>query len=465
MPTPKVGLLPLYIALYDEALPAVRKRMDTFYATITNELRDRGLEALTAPVCRLKKEFAAAVASFEKGRADAIVTLHLAYSPSLESADALAGTHLPIVVLDTTPGYAFGPTTDPAEIMYNHGIHGVQDMCNLLIRNGKPFQIEAGHWKESDVLDRVAAWARAARLATSIRTARVGRVGPPFKGMGDFSVPPDVLRSTIGIQTIPLTPKMLPALLPAENSKAVKAEMVDDLARFEAVGVKAENHRQTVRAGLAIRRWVEKEALTAFTINFLAADRKSGLPTMPFMEACKAMSRGIGYAGEGDVLTAALVGALAASYPEATFTEMFCPDWKGGSIFLSHMGEFNIALAAQKPVLRQKPFPWTDVLAEPTVVVGRLRSGGAVMVNLAPGADHSYSLVVAPGQMVSIDEDAMSASVRGWFRPAMPVADFLAAYSRAGGTHHSALVYGDVASDICRFGAIMGWNVVVLDRK
>ena len=52
-------------------------------------------------------------------------------------SDALAGTDLPIVVLDTTPGYAFGPTTDPAEIMYNHGIHGVQDMCNLLIRNGK----------------------------------------------------------------------------------------------------------------------------------------------------------------------------------------------------------------------------------------------------------------------------------------------------------------------------------------
>ena len=23
--------------------------------------------------------------------------------------------------------------------MFNHGIHGVQDMCNLLLRNGKPF--------------------------------------------------------------------------------------------------------------------------------------------------------------------------------------------------------------------------------------------------------------------------------------------------------------------------------------
>ena len=464
MPIPKVGLLPLYIALYDEAMPAVRKRMVAFYATISNELRNRGLEVLPAPLCRLRKEFTAAIAAFEKAQADAIITLHLAYSPSLESSEALAATRLPIIVLDTTPGYAFGPTTDPAEIMYNHGIHGVQDMCNLLLRNGKPFQIEAGHWKDSDVLDRVAAWARAARLATSIRTARVGRIGPPFKGMGDFAVPPDVLRSTIGIQTILLTPKILPSLLPSEDSDVVKKEIAGDLAHFEAVGVKADNHLQTVRAGLAIREWIKKERLTAFTINFLAADRKSGLPTMPFMEACKAMSRGIGYAGEGDVLTAALVGALASSYPETTFTEMFCPDWQGGSIFLSHMGEFNIALAAQKPVLRQRPFPWTDAL-EPTVVVGRLRSGQAVMVNLAPGPDNSYTLLVAPGWMVSVDKDSMPESVRGWFRPAMPLPDFLAAYSRAGGTHHSALVYGDVASDIVRFAAIMGWKIVVLDRK
>ena len=52
---------------------------------------------------------------------------------------------------------------------------------------------------------------------------------------------------------------------------------------FLLVGVKAENHRQTVRAGLAIRRWIVKEALTAFTINFLAdlfrrsAGRTAGL--------------------------------------------------------------------------------------------------------------------------------------------------------------------------------------------
>jgi len=34
------------------------------------------------------------------------------------------------------------------------------------------------------------------------------------------------------------------------------------------------------------------------------------------------MSRGIGYAGEGDVLTAALTGALLSVYPDTSFTEV-----------------------------------------------------------------------------------------------------------------------------------------------
>ena len=46
--------------------------------------------------------------------------------------------------------------------------------------------------------------------------------------------------------------------------------------------------------------------------------------------------------------------------------------------------------------------------------------------------------------------------------PKTHVADFLAAYSRAGGTHHSALVYGDVCDELARFGRIMGWRVTEL---
>ena len=142
MKYPKIGLLPLYLQLYDEKSPNMRQRVEEFYNTIAAEFEKRNIAVLTSPICRVREEFERAVKTFENSGADAIVTLHLAYSPSLESAEVLAHTELPIIVCDTTPTFSYGPEQDPAELSYNHGIHGVQDMCNLLIRNGKSFQIE-----------------------------------------------------------------------------------------------------------------------------------------------------------------------------------------------------------------------------------------------------------------------------------------------------------------------------------
>ena len=221
-------------------------------------------------------------------------------------------------------------------------------------------------------------------------------------------------------------------------TRAVAEEMAADALRFATRAVTPDAHCAAVRAGLALRRWLTAENLMAFTINFLACNLASGLPTMPFLEIDKAMARGLGYAGEGDVLTAALVGTLLTQYPETTFTEMFCPNWEENSIFLSHMGEVNSDLLAGTPVLLEKPFPWSDV-RDPVCPVGCLRGGAAVLVNLAPGPEEHYSLLLTPVKMLKGGaNDRMHETVHGWFRPTLPIADFLAAYSELGGTHHCA---------------------------
>ncbi|MDI6775067.1 MAG: hypothetical protein QME60_06705 [Verrucomicrobiota bacterium] len=179
------------------------------------ELEKRGIEADPAPVCRVESEFASAVKSLEKKGADAIVTLHLAYSPSLESIRALAATQLPLVVLDTTPDSSYEPNKSPDDfIMKNHGIHGAQDLCNLLLRHGKTFILEASHWKVSDVLDRVADHARGARIASALHGSRTGIIGRAFRGMGDFSVESDKLKAYLGVTVVAAEPAEIAALLP-----------------------------------------------------------------------------------------------------------------------------------------------------------------------------------------------------------------------------------------------------------
>ena len=140
----KIGLLPFYIALYDESNPELRYRLERFYDCIAKKIEDNGIEVIrTQDFCRLKLEFEQAILNFEQENADAIVTIHMAYSPSLESIEALTNTTLPIIVLDTTETLEFTSKQKDEEVMYNHGIHGVMDMCSMLKRRQKSYAIAA----------------------------------------------------------------------------------------------------------------------------------------------------------------------------------------------------------------------------------------------------------------------------------------------------------------------------------
>jgi L-arabinose isomerase len=474
---PRAGLLPLFLELYDRVNPGAREFLQKFLREVADGLGARGLEIRTAPVCRLEPEFAAAVGDFERSGVDALVTLHLAYSPSEESIGPLSQSRLPIVVLDTTPDPEFGPDVDPSRIMYNHGIHGVQDMANMLRRRGKRFEIVAGHWRESGVLDRCADLVRAARAAARFGSTRALRIGDSFRGMGDFAVPEEVMRRALGISVQEIPAADLAPCAAGVSAEALEEEMARDAREF-AIDCPAEVHRRSVLVGLALRALLEEGAFGAFSMNFLAFDSAEGpVSSVPFLEAGKAMGRGIGYAGEGDVLTAALVGALLSAWPRTTFTEIFCPDWKGDSLFLSHMGEINPRVSAEPARLCERPFPYTPA-RNPAVLACAPAPGEAALVNLAPGpcpaktdsagqgaaeSADTFTLIAAPVEVLGdATNPAMKSNVRGWVRPRLPVAKFLEAYSRAGGTHHSALLPGDHLAALRAFarGAGLGFRQI-----
>lgn len=457
----RIGLLPLYLKLYDDFLPDGRAGCEAILREVEAGLVRLGAKVVTAKVVRTAAEAAAAVRGLESGKVDCLVTLHLAYSPSLETAPALVRSKLPLVLLDTSPDASFGPDTDPARIMANHGVHGVMDLASVLRRRGRPFEIVAGHPRESRVLDRVVELARAARAARSLRGMRVARIGTEFPGMGDFSVSPQVLKKTFGIEAWQVGPAVLAKEMASVSSEAVREEMALDGERYD---VRADEaiHRRSVHVGLALRAFLEKQRLDAFTANFMAFQDPKG-SVMPFLEISKALARGIGYAGEGDLLTAALVGALARGFGETAFTEIFCADWRGNGLFLSHMGETNPALAPDKPRVVTKDYPF--LRSGPTAAIaGGLRPGPAVYVNLVPGPRGTFHLVVVPVEMLpDTKRDDLRDVVRGWMRPVRrPTPEFLEEYSMQGGTHHAALVYGERAEAISAFARFAGMPAVVI---
>ena len=454
----KIGFLPLYVKLYDDGSPEIRPRINAFSEEIANKLQiDGETEVISADVCRLENEFEDAFALFKKEEVDCVVTLHLAYSPSLQSEKILKNTDLPIIILDTTPTFDY---TDNAEntLMYNHGIHGVQDMCNLLVRNNKRFFIEAGHYEKSDVVARVIKRAKGILAAKTFSSAKVGRIGGEFDGMGDFLLDDGVFE-TLGIERLELSQYEAKSYMQKVTDEEIDVLIEEDQGKYIVQELKEDFYRNSIRGDLAVRKWIEDNNLTAFTANFMNIKSDFGLSGMPFAEANRAMERGIGYAGEGDFLTAALVGAFMSVSNETSFVEMFCPDWKNNMIFISHMGEMNTALAAEKPKYMKKEMQFSDI--DTTWTCGTYKSGTATLVDIAPLGGSNFRIITSLVEM-QVPECAnfKNDTTCGWFSPNSDISDFLENYSKLGGTHHLSLMYGDMRKTAETFAELKKFDYI-----
>jgi L-arabinose isomerase len=459
MKTIRAGLLPLYIKLYDSALPKMRPIVENFVKVINDKLTSENLLVIPYSICCVKEDFEKAVSFFEKNNVDVIITLHLAYSPSLESAAVLSETNLPIIVLDTTPDYLFDETLNSEAILYNHGIHGVQDLCNLLNRNGKDFEIFAGHFEKSDVCKRVADCARAIFSAKSLNGMKVGLLGKPFEGMGDFAVSEDTLKK-LGISVVECSEKDLSVRF--VNEDKIKEEYEKDKQICKIGNIEYKDYRNTEKIALTVREWITARKLGAFSMNFQAAGLMKGFDTMPFSEASKQMAYGIGYAGEGDVLTAALTGSLLSGFRDVTFAEMFCPNWQQGSVFLSHMGEANLNVMENLHMII-KDFPYAKSF-NPTCIMGHMKGGRACFINIAPNKEGYFDIILADGEMVSLPENigSFNDSISGWFKPDTKLEMFLERYSIAGGTHHGAIVYGVNANGLKAYAKTLNLKYIII---
>ena len=165
MKPPRIGLLPLYVELYDRVLPELREKVEPLADQVCEAFIARQVAVTRAPTCCVREQVDSALKQFDDDQVDLIVTLHLAYSPSLESAESLAAAPQPLLLLDTTLDSAFPRDVNPERLLYNHGIHGVQDLAALLRRYRKDYEVIAGHLSDPSVMTRAVGYARAAHAA------------------------------------------------------------------------------------------------------------------------------------------------------------------------------------------------------------------------------------------------------------------------------------------------------------
>lgn len=446
---PRIGVLATTLELYERLSPGLRQQTEMW-------LRERILTAL-ASVADIRfsragyrrEDIETIVADHEASGCDALLVICLTYSPSQVILPALQRTRLPILIWNTQELEAVDESYDVDKMGRNHGVHGTQDLANVLLRSEVPFHYVTSHLSDPEGLRNLEDFFAAAMAVSGLRRCRLGLMGYPFPGMGDFATDTTHLAATLGCSWQSLAIEEYNQLAAATPQHVVDEFVAEYRRLYDIVGdVSDADLQATARAESSLRSMVANYAIDALSFQFLAFGEDERTETLPFVAVSRLMAEGTGFAGEGDIVGAAGTWFLNRLQSPASFSEIFTIDFAGNGVLLSHMGEANAAMARsdRKLPLMARPAPITRTRGRQLTLVNCFESGPATLCALALGPKNRWRLIVSNMEIQSFGPLASLCVPHCIVKNHRDVRAWLSAYAMAGGPHHHAICFGDARS-------------------
>lgn len=456
----QIGLLALYFDLYlgDQPTNENLEVLTDFAHTLEARMGTVG-EVVFPRVCTNRAQVDDAVHQFDCNQVDLIVVVFLSYVPSLYVMPALQRTNRPLLLFDTQMLYQVTQDLQPHDTGRNHGMHGVQDLANVLLRANRPFQIVAGYSQDEEVMSQVQAWCDAARVRQRLSQSRVGLLGFPMESMGDFGLDETAFLAQTGVHV-----HHIPQQLVADRATQAPQDAIDEQIAFDhehfavAPDVTREQHEASSRLEWAMRAILRERDLLGFASHFFAVGDERTLDTLPFLAASKLLAEGYGYGGEGDVTSAVAVSMLHLLTGEANFTEMFTMSFGDSSVLMSHMGEGNwrVAHPGYPISLLSSNFAMTPLRSAPVSLRFTFRPGPVTLLSLTTVNTGRLRFIVTEGQILDEPPIPAISRVHAKFRPDLPLNDFLRRWSEVGGSHHQGMAYGRITPLLVKLARLLG---------
>jgi L-arabinose isomerase len=285
---------------------------------------------------------------------------------------------------------------------------------------------------------------------------RLGVLGHPFPGMGDFGIDLTYLRSSLGPVCETITMSEYKDVLASLKPAAVKDLAAEYRKEFQVdPAVSGSMLEAAARGELALRSLIREYELDAYSYQFLAFGKDRTAETVPFIGACRLMAEGVGFGGEGDVLAAAFAGVLNRICTPAGFSEIFTIDFAHNSLLLAHMGEANPAMAwKDHPIRLRKRGELVKVTEGQLVLTFNYQPGPVTLAVLRLGANQRWGILASLMDFPATPPFPAAETPQGLIQPRIDVRDWLTAYAKAGGPHHLAVAHGDARAAL---RALAGW--------
>lgn len=356
-------------------------------------------------------------------------------------------------------------TIDMDFMNLNQAAHGDREAGFIHTRLRLGRKVVVGHWSDSEVQDRIAAWMHAAHAWHDWQGAKVVRFGDNMRYVAVTEGDKVATEIRFGFEVNTYGVGDLVAKVNAVSEKDINALCADYEKLYKVVpalkkgGKRHDELRYSARLELGMSQFLAEVGAKAYTDTF---EDLHGLKQLPGMASQRLMGMGYGFGGEGDWKTAALVRAMKvmAGGKQTSFMEDYTYHLspKGHQVLGAHMLEICPSIAAGKPAVEVHPLG-IGGKEDPVRLVFDAPTGEALNASLVD-LGNRYRLIVNEVKAVKTPKLPQLPVARAVWECKPDFKTACAAWIYAGGAHHTGYSYVVTSEMLEDFATIAGIETV-----
>jgi L-arabinose isomerase len=455
----RVGVFGIGLATYWPQFEGLKQRIEGYQRRVEERVAELGGEVVSAGLVDTEQAARAAGDRFAAAQVDLVLCHAVTYATSSTVLPVAQAAKAPVLLLGLQPtptlDYA---NTDTGEWLANCAACCVPEIAGAFTRARLPYDTVAGTIDDdARAWDKIGAWVDAARVARSLRRARVGFLGHVYPGMLDMYTDFTAVHAQLGAHVEVLEIDDLGARAGRATTEEVAAKVAEIEAMFAFADPSADPIAGPIepaqldwsaRVAVGLDRLVADFELDALTYYYRGVDGNEAeqLGAGVIVGNSLLTARGVPTAGEGDLKTNLAQLILDRLGAGGSYTEFYALDFDEEFVLMGHDGPGHVAIAQEQPTLRALKL-YHGKRGAGLSVEFKVRYGPVTIVGCTQTADGRLKLLVAEGESIP-GATFRIGNTNSRLRFGHPPAEFFERWCAEGPTHHVALGVGHVANKV-----------------
>jgi L-arabinose isomerase len=466
-PRARVGVFGIGLEAYWPQFEGLRERIEGYQSRVEQRVGELGADVISAGLVDTAPKAREAGDRFAAAQVDVVLCHAVTYATSSQVLPAFQAAGVPVVLLGLQPTPSLDyENTDTGEWLANCAACCVPEIAGACTRAGIPYDTVAGTIDDDErAWGRIAAWVRAAGVASALRRSRIGFLGHTYPGMLDLYSDFTAVHAQVGAHVEVLEIDDLAVRVAAVTDDEVAAKTDEIRAMFDfadpsddpiAGPIEPEQLDWSARVAAGLDRLAGEFALDALTYYYRGADGNEAerIGAGVIVGNSLLTARGIPTAGEGDLKTNIAQLILDRLGAGGSYTEYYALDFAEDFVLMGHDGPMHVAIAEGRPTLRSLLL-YHGKRGAGLSVEAKVRYGPVTIVGCTQTAEGRLKLIAGEGESIP-GETFRIGNTNSRLRFGPGPAEFLEAWCSHGPTHHVALGVGHRAAEVRNVAALLG---------